>query len=164
MLQPSCFAAGVWAAHPVAPADGSWCSALLAEGANWRRMGDRFGADASINTRDLWVVVAVCVAAGVAIWGSQALVRRWESSKAAPNPARLLRALCRAHGLSGRQSALVRAIADAANLDQPADAFWRPDLFAVRALPETLVDRSAEVQQLANRLFADLRQKRTPRG
>lgn len=123
---------------------------------NWQRMGDRFGANAGIDVYEILFVLLVCVLAGGAIVLLQYGSRWWETSSTKPNPQRLHRELAHVHGLTGRQSSLLRTLGELSEVGEPAEIFLRPELFAVRSLPEELVDRSDEITEIAGVLFADL--------
>ncbi|MEN1680629.1 MAG: hypothetical protein AAGJ46_13655 [Planctomycetota bacterium] len=132
------------------------CNAAPLLASNWQRMGDRFGANAGVNLSELLIVLGVCVAAAAAILLIRFGTQWWEVNSTKPNPARLHRELSSVHGLTGRQSALLKTLAELCEVEEPAEVFLRPELFAVRSLPEELVDRSDELDELAAVLFADM--------
>lgn len=129
-------------------------TALLAQIANWERLGD--GLHGSRNRLELWdwlpyligVVAFACISAGVAAY------RKYNDlSKPCDDPKKLFRELSLAHGLDRSSQRLLRQLAQLAGLSQPAEVFLSPGVFESHQLPEALRGEEKRLRQLQARLF-----------
>ncbi|MEM8864428.1 MAG: hypothetical protein AAGF31_02645 [Planctomycetota bacterium] len=133
---------------------------LLAQASNWQRMGDRFsGSHAQFDWGDGLSLFAVFAGAGLLIWLLHWASRHFDGKSSRPNPGRLLRDLCRTHGLSGRQRSLLVQLAEATDVEHACELFLRPELFDVANLPKAKASQFAseakDLKQLAAILFAE---------
>jgi hypothetical protein len=71
----------------------------------------------------------------------------------ADSQVKLFRDLCRAHRLSSRNRRLLRRLASARGVAEPARLFIEPKHFEVAQLPETLRASAEQIRRLRNRLF-----------
>ena len=69
------------------------------------------------------------------------------------SPARLFRELSRAHGLRLSNRRLLKRLAEARGLANPAVLFVEPKHFDVKTLPAELKPSAGELQQIRNHLF-----------
>lgn len=130
---------------------------LLGQASNWRRMGDQFsGRGADLSTGELFLVVAVFAGAGLLLWLLHWAANRHEQRLRKPNAAGLFRELCRSHSVSRMDRTTLRLLAEAAQLDQPAEIFLRPDLFERENLPPAMRGDAKAVTAIGNLLFSDL--------
>lgn len=130
---------------------------LLAQRANWERMGDRFSGEAAeLQTGELLTLLAVMIGAGVLIWLLRFAARWQEGRSRRPNPRRLFSDLCRAHRLNRWERKLLREMGEGLGLRQPAEVFVRPDAFRATPLPPEAESKPAAFKQLQRKLFAEL--------
>jgi hypothetical protein len=86
----------------------------------------------------------------VAIYRSS---RRGESEFDVDSDAKLFRDLCRAHHLSSANRRLLRRLASARGVEEPARLFIEPKHFEPAHLPETLQSAADKIRRLRDRLF-----------
>ncbi|MEM7516704.1 MAG: hypothetical protein AAF368_07250 [Planctomycetota bacterium] len=125
---------------------------LLAQRDRWERLGDNFSGDnARIDLGEIGWLVAVGAGAVLALWWLSTLAERLEGRATfRPNPGKMFRELCGAHGLNRSQRTLLRRLAEAAELDHAATLFVREELFDSQRLPAE-ADALLELKQ---KLFA----------
>ncbi|TWT75999.1 hypothetical protein Pla123a_27850 [Posidoniimonas polymericola] len=130
---------------------------ILAQRANWERMGDRFSGEAAeLQTEELLTLLAVVVGAGLLIWLLRVAARWQEGRLKRPNPRRLFNDLCRAHRLNRWERKLLREMGEGLGLRQPAEVFVRPDAFRASPLPPDAEAMPVAFKQLQKKLFAEL--------
>ena len=123
---------------------------LLAQRENWERLGDRFSGDAAeVNYQELGMLLAVAVGGALVIWLLRSVARWQEGRSRHPNPRRLFRDLSRVHRLNRWERRVLRALADAVGLRQPAEVFVRPDAFRVNPLPAEAADDAPRAWMIA---------------
>lgn len=130
---------------------------LLAQRHRWERLGDRFSGDhAKLDNQEL-LLIGLMVVGGAAVIVALARLAKWqENRRLRPNPARLFRDLCRAHGLSGAERKTLRALAEACGARQPAEVFLRPELFRRESALRHAGAQAAVIDRLRRKLFAGL--------
>ncbi|MFV2066825.1 MAG: hypothetical protein ACC645_07560 [Pirellulales bacterium] len=120
-------------------------------------MGARFrGSHARFGMEEIFIGLAIlaCVVAG-AILLTRMLTRE-ERLRRTNNPWALFRSLCRAHQLQRPEVRLLRRVARAQQLDQPARLFLEPEWIRIpRDNPRFRHDITM-LEQLGQQLFADL--------
>ncbi len=130
---------------------------LLAQRANWERLGDRFsGKSAEVNPWELFVLLLAMAGAGLLIWLLHRVAKWQEGRVRKPNPRRLFNELCRTHRLGGWERRALRALAEGLGAQQPAEVFLRPEAFELEALPEMASGRPAALEKLRRKLFPEL--------
>jgi hypothetical protein len=124
---------------------------LLAARPVWGRFDhQRPGFDAT----HLWVVlgiVALIIGAAVAAYRSS---RHRKSVFDVDSPAKLFRELCQAHQLSFRSRRLLKRLAAARGITDPARLFLEAQHFEAAHLPKKLQSAANEIRRLRDRLFA----------
>ena len=127
---------------------------LLAQSNRITNMGKRFRvADPSVSVLQIvgWSVLAVVVI--LVVWRVvQAVAIR--DGRSYTSPKRLFRDLCRLHGLDWPNRRLLRQIAKANRLDQPAHVFLQPALFDTAQLKPPLKPFAKQIRALGKKLFA----------
>jgi hypothetical protein len=93
----------------------------------------------------------VLIVAAVLVWNR--LTRRAQRTFTCNNSSRLFRELCRAHRLNGAARRLLKSLAAARELENPALVFVKPECFEPADLPPQLASSAAELRQLFQRLF-----------
>lgn len=122
----------------------------LASRSAWQQMGNRFSGDhAKVNVSEVTGLLLMAVGAILLIWFLDRITKWQEARSGAPNPKRLFKELCQAHRLTRADRRLLTHLAEAAEIESPADLFLRPDLFASNALPK----EKGEIKRLAKQLF-----------
>ncbi len=119
-------------------------------------MGREFRGDAAmLSTNDVLMGIGALVGAGLFFWLLKVLRNRQDRKRTINSPRRLFRALCKLHGVSGRERALLRRTAAMNALKHPAQLFVMPDLLSSKAtqLPPK---QAAEITALRDKLFGDL--------
>ena len=127
---------------------------LLAQRSRWERLGDGFrGHRARLDTTEsvIGVLVIVVIFAALIILARYGL--RDDKDRPTNNPWQLFWELCRAHGLSRRESRLLCRLAKERKLSNPGDIFVDPRFFDTSTLPRSLKRRSAEFVNLMPRLM-----------
>lgn len=92
----------------------------------------------------------------VSVWGVARLVPGKERAAVCLNPGALFRALCRAHQLGRSDRNLLRQLARAHHLEQPALLFVEPGHFDTEVLGEAFRKQHDHLTELRARLFAGL--------
>lgn len=92
----------------------------------------------------------------VSVWGVARLVPGKERAAVCLNPGALFRALCRAHQLGRFDRSLLKQLARAHQLEQPALLFVEPARFDTEALGEAFRRQRDRIAGLRARLFAEL--------
>ncbi len=129
-------------------------SAIFAQISRWRRLGDGIHRPRRrVDFDDLlpWIL-------GMAILGIVAaivmvIVKRNDFSKSCDDPKKLFRQLSKAHQLDFGSRRLLRQLADAFQLAQPAEIFLTPMAFEANRLPPHLRSEAGRIEQLHSRLF-----------
>lgn len=116
-------------------------------------MGREFRGDNAVLTiNDLLIGVAFLVGGGLFFWLLKVLRRRQDKTHPYNSPRRLFRALCKLHGLSGHERALLRRAASVNGLKHPGQLFVMPD--KLLALKGKLSQHdAAAVRPLCHKLF-----------
>lgn len=128
---------------------------LLAQQANWVRMGDAFsGENAELSVYDVLGVVGFFAVVVLLVSYLYAVVQRRERGVPYNRPKRLFRELCRAHHLKRSDEKLLRQLAHEWQLNQPAELFVRPDCFCIGDSPDELIDETGRIAPLGRELFA----------
>jgi hypothetical protein len=127
---------------------------LFAQADKMRNLGSHFRGETSDFTwHDAVMPVVAFAVVGALLW----LAFRFSQSKerrAIDNPRALFRELCRAHGLDTRSMRLLADLARCHGLANPALLFVEPERFEPAYVNVKLPARSAELEELASRLFA----------
>lgn len=137
-------------------------SPLMADPGLWSRFGDKFRLEnAQLGTSDLLVAICV-VAVGVATaWLMTNYMRRSERPKSIDNQKKLFHELCKVHQLERHETALLKAVAEGAELDDPSLLFIDPGLLDAAILDQKWVEESAELARYRELFFGD--ESTTPR-
>ena len=123
---------------------------LHSMGAGFRGSHARFGIEEILTG----LAILACVVTG-AILLTRMLTRE-ERLQRTNNPWALFRSLCRAHQLQRQEVRLLRRVARAQQLDQPARLFLEPEwIHTLRDNPRFRHDLTT-LEQLGRQLFADL--------
>ena len=101
----------------------------------------------------LWIILGILAlligATVVAYWSSQ----RGKSDYDTDSHTSLFRELCRAHQLSFASRRLLKRLAAARGITEPARLFLEPNHFEAAHLPDDLQYRAREISRLRDRLF-----------
>lgn len=127
---------------------------LVAQASPVMHLGDRFRpGQAGSNGTALWLILVAAAGSLALSWlAVQAITRRRERLR--HSPWRLFRDLCAAHRLTRRQCQLLRRLAQARQLPQPALLFLDPQPWDL-ARQEPLDPRTRqELEALKRQLFA----------
>ena len=130
---------------------------LLAQREAWENLGNRFtGNHLRFHWGDLGAMFGILTGAVLFVLLLRWLYRVQQARIYSNEPRHLFIDLCRAHRLRRRERRLLRELATASHLEQPALVFVRPDLFE----PETMLDEKPKkvqaYERLAVKLFAGL--------
>jgi hypothetical protein len=126
---------------------------LLAERNVFRDLGSGFRTKReTFQPSDLiaWIIVAVMVITVLAIL-ARVVARREKQSFDSPRA--LFQELCRAHRLDFANRQLLKRLARAAGVKQPARLFLEPQRFEPRNLPKDLQEKWPIIESLRSRLF-----------
>jgi hypothetical protein len=126
---------------------------LLAERNVFRDLGSGFRTKReTFQPSDLiaWIIVAVMVITVVALL-ARVVARREKQSFDSPRA--LFHELSRAHGLDFASRQLLKRLARATGVKQPARLFLEPQRFEPRNLPEDLQEKWPVIESLRSRLF-----------
>jgi hypothetical protein len=127
---------------------------LLADRNIYRDLGSGFRAKReTFQYSDLiaWIIVATLVIAAL-IFLARVIARREKQIFSSPRA--LFRELCKAHNLDLANRRLLRRIARAAGLRQPARLFLEPQRFEPTTLPQALRSQWPAIEALRAKLFA----------
>jgi hypothetical protein len=127
---------------------------LLADRNIYRELGSGFRAKRdSFQFSDLipWLIVTAAVLGGLAVLAR--IVARREK-QAFNSPRALFNELCKAHGLDLASRQLLRRLARAADIRQPARMFVEPQRFEPTNLPSDLRAQWPAIEALRAKLFA----------
>jgi len=149
----------------------SWCCRvlLLAERNGLdelaSRMADGFRGD-RVRLDFGLVVVMLLGAAGLAaaILFLSRLAGGRDRRSVSNSPGKLFVSLCRAHGLTWKDTWLLWRLARWQQLDDTARLFLEPDHFDLDGLSPPLAARGERLKSIRGRLFADLAATETPRA
>jgi len=129
-------------------------SIAFAQISNWERLGD--GIHRGRGRMDLMEFLPVAIFLGVVAVVITVVVqfrKRNDMSLACDDPHKLFRELSQAHELDRASQKLLRRLAEALQLTQPAEVFLQPAFFQADQIPQELRGESAELQLLRERLF-----------
>ena len=119
---------------------GGLCASLvgpLAQMRNWRRLGDGLHRRGSrLDMEELLPYAIGLALIGLGIWGAAAWKKRNDASIPCDDPSKLFRELCNLHGIKGSNRRLLKRLAGAWKMEQPADIFVTPKAFELAQLPE----------------------------
>jgi hypothetical protein len=93
----------------------------------------------------------VLIVAAVLVWNR--LTRRTKRTFTCNSSSRIFRELCRVHRLNGPARRLLKNLAVARGLENPALIFVKPDCFDPADLPRHLAPSAAELRKLFQQLF-----------
>lgn len=127
---------------------------LLAQLSKWKRLGD--GLRQTGEHRDLVDLWPIPLFGGLAAGAVYAIVvwrRRNDFTRRCNDPEKLFRELCQTHELEKDDRLLLRQLAEACGLAQPALVFLQPEAFTRGELPEALQPRAAQLNELQRRIF-----------
>lgn len=111
---------------------------------------------AQVDVGDLTTALLIFCLFFVSVWGLSRLVSRKERAASCLDPRALFRALCGAHQLSRSDRQLLRQLAHAHALNQPALLFVEPERFDTAELGEAWQKQRERLAELRSRLFAGL--------
>jgi len=150
---------------------GSWCCRvfLLAERNGLdelaSRMADGFRGDrVRLSPGTVVGMVLGAVALAAAIWFLSRLAAGNDRRSVSNSPGKLFLSLCRAHGLTCKDTWLLWRLARWQQLDDAARLFLEPEHFDFAGLSPPLVARQQRLKSLRDRLFADIAVPETPRA
>ena len=132
---------------------------IFAETKSWREMGRDFRVNHSKLDPTLIVASVIIVALVVAfLWFLHRMMNRQEGRRLFNNPKQLFRSLCRVHELTGGERRLLKQLARAQDVAQPAGLFLAPERFdAARESPAFQAPpQRAHLERLRAKLFAGL--------
>ncbi len=109
-----------------------------------------------LDSGDWWAIGITIAVIVLVLWGLSWAVRLQERQRRYCSPALLFLELCRAHGLHWRDRWLLWRIARAQRLRNPACLFLEPQRLEAENLSPSLRPKLAQIQQLAERLFAGI--------
>lgn len=116
---------------------------------------------AQVDVGDLTTALLIFCLFFVSVWGISRLVSRKERAASCLDPRALFRALCRAHQLRRSECQLLRQLAHAHALNQPALLFVEPDRFDAAELGEAWHKQRERLAELRSRLFVGLGDRTT---
>ena len=127
---------------------------LIAQRANWERMGDRFsGKHAELNVSDILTLLGLVACLALILL----MLHRFSGGSGGRlggnSRARLFGELCRAHGLGFAARRLLKRLAASRGLESPAMVFVAPGCFNTVDLATELKPSLNEVERLRARLF-----------
>lgn len=127
---------------------------LLAQRAQWERLGDRFQRQHSVDWNGLVLWGAVAVAFVVVMIFLSRRMNHKEENRETDDPLALFLSLCRVHGLNRPSRQLLTQLAVAHGLTQPATLFLEPDRFTKDRLPKSLQGKAKQLEMLCDQLFS----------
>lgn len=140
----------------LAAGDGYFLWPLAAEKGLFQRLGDKFRFEnAQLDSSDLLVAIVVIGVGMATVWVLATYMRRSERPKTLDNPKKLFQELCKLHRLERHESALLRAVAEAVPLENPAMLFVDPGLLDAAILDARWVDESADLARYRELFFSD---------
>ncbi|TWT48813.1 hypothetical protein [Botrimarina hoheduenensis] len=126
---------------------------LLAQRANWSRLGDQFsGPNLRFQFTDLVGLLALLLGFVGLVVGLHFALQAAKRNESRQSHTGLLQKLAATHRLTRSEQRLLRKIASQAALASPAEVFVRPELFTAGS--SALGDQEAEARRLAKRLFS----------
>jgi hypothetical protein len=127
---------------------------LLASQEEMHRVWGRFDNERPGITASQWIivigVVAIALLAGM-VW--QVARRRTTRTFSSDSSAKLFRELCAAHALRRASRRLLKRLAEARGLTNPAMLFVEPQHFEAKSLPAELKSSAKELRQISEMLF-----------
>ena len=129
--------------------------ALLAGPSPWHHLGDRVsGRNAELSGGEVLGLVGFATAAVLLILWLQNLLRRQDPMQPCSKPKLLFPQLSDAHQLTKEDRKLLKRLAAARKIENPAELFMRPDAFTLNGLPNELAASDAVgIFSLRDRLF-----------
>ena len=129
-------------------------SALFAGQGRFMHMGRRFRHGGSnVEPQDLLLLLGVCAAVGLAVWGLSRLLA-YREAKNCHSQRGLFRELCRAHGIGWSSRQLLWKLARCHRLERPAELFVDPLRFDAQSLPDPLRVHQDRISRLYDQVFA----------
>ncbi len=126
---------------------------LFAQISNWQRMGDGLHRSRGrMDLMELLPVVIVLVVVAIVIAVVVKVRKRNDMTQPCNDPGKLFRELSLAHNLDRASQKLLRRLAEALELAQPAEVFVKPAYFQAE-LPQELRGEEGEFETLHERLF-----------
>jgi len=127
---------------------------LLASREELHRVWGRFDHQRpGLSTNQLLVIVVVIALASIAAVLWRILKSRASRTFSSDSAVKLFRELCAAHGISRSGRRLLKQLAEARGIADPAILFVEPQSFDAQNLPPDLRSSSNELQRLNEKLF-----------
>ena len=127
---------------------------LLGQISRWQHLGDGLHRGRGrTDLVDMWPLAVVLAVAAIVVTVIVKLRKRNDMSQPCNDPDKLFRELSLAHHLDHGRQKLLRQLAEAFQVHQPAEVFLQPALFQVEQLPEHLRDQSESIEELRKQLF-----------
>ncbi len=127
---------------------------LFAQISRWQRMGD--GLHRGRGRLDLMELLPLVIALAVVAIVITLVVKvrkRNDMTEPCDDPDKLFRELSLAHGLDRASQKLLRRLAEALQLAQPAEVFLQPAFFQAGRIPQELLGEEVELEELQEQLF-----------
>jgi len=133
-------------------------SAFLLASGPFQAMGRQFRSKrGGLDEGELLAIGLTVLMVGIGGWLLSRWLARQEAGKRRSHSRRqLFRTLCAAHELSGHDRRLLRQLARAHRLRDPARVFLEPQRYDPKVLSPALEAKQHELNQLRGRLFGDL--------
>lgn len=143
----------MWADMPITGHE-FFAPLLAVEKGVFQRLGDKFRFEnAQLDGSDLLVAIVVIGVGLATVWLLATYMRRSERPKIVDNPRKLFQELCKLHRLERHEAALLRAVAEAVPLENPALLFVDPGLLDAAILDARWADESAELARYRELFF-----------
>ena len=127
---------------------------LFAQISRWQRLGDGLHRGRGrMDPMDFLPLAAALVLFAIVMAIVVKVRKRNDMSQPCDDPDKLFRELSLAHKLDRGSQKLLRRLADALQLAQPAEVFLQPAHFQSAQIPTALRNEAAEIEALGKRLF-----------
>ncbi|MGI9429130.1 MAG: hypothetical protein ACR2NM_10760 [Bythopirellula sp.] len=127
---------------------------LFAQISRWERLGDGLHRGRGrMDPMDFLPLVIVLVIFAIVVAVVVKLRKRNDMSQPCDDPDKLFRELSLLHELDRGSQKLLRRLAEALQLVQPAEVFLKPAYFQADGIPAELQREAAELEALGKRLF-----------
>ncbi len=131
-----------------------WPWMLLAQISKWRHLGDGLHRSRGrVELVDLLPYILAALLLTAILFALSMYHKRNDFSQPGNDPDKLFRELSRAHNLDFSSRRLLRELALAYQLEQPAEVFLQPAALRPDRLPDYLLSKQAEVRALQQQLF-----------
>jgi hypothetical protein len=127
---------------------------LLASREEMHRVWGRFDNESPAISANQWLIVVGAIALAV-LAGMISSIAKRRSTKtfSSDSSGKLFRELCAIHGLKRASRRLLKRLAEARGVANPAMLFVEPQHFDTKGLPSELRSSAKELRQLSERLF-----------